>query len=156
MNIELDLQVAFEGEELPTSEDFLLWLRTALTGRLDEAELSIRLVDLDESQALNFQYRGKDKPTNVLSFPFEMPPGIPEGELSHLLGDLVICVPVVEQEAIEQNKSVLHHWAHLTIHGTLHLLGYDHIVESEAEIMEQLERDLLANLAIPDPYQGIE
>lgn len=103
----------------------------------------------EESQSLNSQYRGKDKPTNVLSFPFEVPDGI---ELD-LLGDLIICADVVEKEAQEQDKPLLHHWAHMVIHGTLHLLGYDHISDDEAEEMEALEIKLLAHLSIPDPYQ---
>ena len=113
------------------------------------AEITIRLVDSDESQQLNNQYRGKDKPTNVLSFPFEVPTGI---ELD-LLGDLVICAPVIAAEAIEQNKSENAHWAHMVIHGCLHLLGYDHINDQEAEEMEALEIALLAKLNIADPYQ---
>ena len=127
-----------------------MWASTALQGRteFEEPELTIRLTDDEESQALNSEYRGKDKPTNVLSFPFEMPPGIP----LELLGDLIICVGVVEQEAKEQEKTTEAHWAHMVIHGCLHLLGYDHIKDDEAEEMEALERDLLASLGYPDPY----
>ncbi|KZZ01944.1 rRNA maturation RNase YbeY [Oleibacter sp. HI0075] len=135
---------------MPTEEQLTLWASTALEGRteFEEPELTIRLTDEEESQALNSEYRGKDKPTNVLSFPFEMPPGIP----LELLGDLVICVGVVEQEAKEQEKTTEAHWAHMVIHGCLHLLGYDHIKDDEAEEMEALERDLLASLGYPDPY----
>ncbi|TPD55526.1 MULTISPECIES: rRNA maturation RNase YbeY [unclassified Thalassolituus] len=153
MNLLLDVQLAESIEHLntlPTEEQLTLWASTALKGRTDfeEPELTIRLTDEEESQALNSEYRGKDKPTNVLSFPFEMPPGIP----LELLGDLIICVGVVEQEAQEQAKTTEAHWAHMVIHGCLHLLGYDHIKDDEAEEMEALERDLLASLGYPDPY----
>ena len=153
MNLLLDVQLAESIEHLntlPTEEQLTLWASTALKGRteFEEPELTIRLTDEEESQALNSEYRGKDKPTNVLSFPFEMPPGIP----LELLGDLVICVGVVEQEAQEQAKTTEAHWAHMVIHGCLHLLGYDHIKDDEAEEMEALERDLLASLGYPDPY----
>ena len=153
MNLLLDVQLAESIEHLntlPTEEQLTLWASTALHGRTDfeEPELTIRLTDEEESQALNSEYRGKDKPTNVLSFPFEMPPGIP----LELLGDLIICVGVVEQEAQEQAKTTEAHWAHMVIHGCLHLLGYDHIKDDEAEEMEALERDLLASLGYPDPY----
>ncbi len=153
MNLLLDVQLAESIEQLntlPTVEQLSLWASTALLGRteFEEPELTIRLTDEEESQALNSEYRGKDKPTNVLSFPFEMPPGIP----LELLGDLIICVGVVEREAQEQAKTTEAHWAHMVIHGCLHLLGYDHIKDDEAEEMEALERDLLASLGYPDPY----
>ncbi|TNC83722.1 MAG: rRNA maturation RNase YbeY [Thalassolituus sp.] len=153
MNLLLDVQLAESIEHLdtlPTEAQLTLWATTALQGRteFEEPELTIRLTDEEESQALNSEYRGKDKPTNVLSFPFEMPPGIP----LELLGDLIICVGVVEQEAKEQEKTTEAHWAHMVIHGCLHLLGYDHIKDDEAEEMEALERDLLASLCYPDPY----
>lgn len=148
MELFLDLQLACEADNLPTQADFERWCEQVLAERLDEAELTIRLVEPEESQTLNRDYRGKDKPTNVLSFPFEAPPGV---ELS-LLGDLVICAEVVAAEAAEQGKPLAHHWAHMVIHGLLHLLGYDHIDEQEAEQMEGLERAILAQLDIPDPY----
>ena len=113
-----------------------------------EPELTIRLVTPDESQQLNAEYRGKDKPTNVLSFPFEAPPQVP----IPLLGDLIVCVDVVEQEAAEQGKTTTAHWAHMIVHGCLHLLGYDHIKDDEAEIMEGLEREIMAQLGFSDPY----
>lgn len=114
-----------------------------------DKELTARFVDNHESQTLNREYRGKDKPTNVLSFPFECPP---EVELN-LVGDLVICVPVIASEAAAQRKTIGNHYAHMIIHGTLHLLGFDHIEEAEAQEMEQLEITLLAKLSIDDPYQ---
>jgi probable rRNA maturation factor len=110
--------------------------------------VSVRIVDTEEGQALNLQYRGRDYATNVLSFPVELPPGVN----LPLIGDLVICAPVVAREAAEQGKKPADHWAHLTIHGTLHLLGYDHIDEAEAETMEALETRVLAGLGIADPY----
>ncbi|MFI3246861.1 MAG: rRNA maturation RNase YbeY [Ferrimonas sp.] len=147
--ITLDLQVAVNATNLPTEAQLQQWCELALAG-LDEAELTIRITDAAESQQLNCDYRGKDKPTNVLSFPFEAPPGI---ELP-LLGDLVICAEVVEKEAQEQHKPLLDHWAHMVIHGCLHLIGYDHIDDADADEMETLETQLLAQLAIADPYQA--
>lgn len=146
--IALDIQRVIETAELPTDEQFQRWAESALGQYNKPFELTIRIVDNEESQMLNHQYRGKDKPTNVLSFPFEVPDGI---ELS-LLGDLVICVPVVASEAIEQQKSLEAHWAHMVIHGCLHLLGYDHISDDEAEEMESLEIDILSKLGFNNPY----
>ena len=144
----LDLQIATENEAgLPSEADFETWAQAALPDQ-GEFEMTIRLVDEAESHELNHEYRGKDKPTNVLSFPFEVPEGI---DLP-LLGDLVICRQVVEQEAEEQQKPLLHHWAHMVVHGVLHLRGYDHIKDDEAEEMEALETQILASLSIPDPY----
>ncbi|MDF0533850.1 rRNA maturation RNase YbeY [Shewanella yunxiaonensis] len=149
LELTLDLQVASESNQLPAEADFLRWATTALDGRLDEAEMTIRLVDEAESHQLNLDYRGKDKPTNVLSFPFEAPPGI---ELP-LIGDLVICAPVVENEAQEQHKPLEAHWAHMVVHGCLHLLGYDHIDDAEAEEMEAIETELIESLGFSDPYK---
>ncbi len=149
MAIELDLQLAVENQQgLPTEELFSLWLTKAITPFQDIAEVTVRVVDEKESQSLNSQYRDKDKPTNVLSFPFECPPGI---ELS-LLGDLVICQQVVEREAIEQGKPLFAHWAHMVVHGSLHLLGYDHIDDDEAEEMETLETEIMIEIGYNDPY----
>lgn len=147
--ITLDLQIACDEQELPTQADFELWLQTAVNDEKPNAEVTIRLVDISESQQLNFDYRGKDKPTNVLSFEFDAPPMI---ELD-LLGDLIICKQVIEAEAKEQGKPLLHHWAHMVIHGSLHLLGFDHIDEDQAQVMESLEKQLLAKLSIDDPYR---
>ena len=148
--IELDLQIASSATAFPSHADFLTWCGLALRQRTAPSELTIRLVDSAEGLELNSTWRGKDYPTNVLSFPAD----IPEGLLDiALLGDLVICVPVVEQEAAEQGKTLTAHWAHLVIHGCLHLLGYDHIDDAEAEEMEALERQLLAEIGHPDPYR---
>jgi probable rRNA maturation factor len=148
VTISLDLQQACKAENLPTTAQFQLWVDSALDNYQKDFELTIRLVDVQESQALNLQYREKDKPTNVLSFPFEVPEGI---ELD-LLGDLVICADIVAKEAKQQHKELHSHWAHMTIHGCLHLLGYDHIDDSEATEMEALETKLLKGLGISDPY----
>lgn len=149
IELALDLQIAIEGATLPSEENFELWVKTALRNTMTEAELTIRIVDEAESKQLNGDYRGKDKPTNVLSFPFEAPAEI---EIP-LLGDLVICAPVVELEAKQQNKSSQAHWAHMVVHGCLHLLGYDHIDDEEAEEMESLETQLIENLGYNNPYK---
>ncbi|MEQ3513078.1 rRNA maturation RNase YbeY [Pseudoalteromonas sp. SS15] len=149
MSVELDLQIACEFEDLPSHEQFELWADKALSAYREHAELTIRIADEAESQELNSQYRGKDKPTNVLSFPFDAPPGI---ELP-LVGDLIICPQVVKAESIEQEKSFHEHFAHMTIHGCLHLLGFDHINEQDAIEMEGIEKTLLAELGIDDPYR---
>ncbi|MEZ8086232.1 rRNA maturation RNase YbeY [Vibrio sp. 10N.286.52.C3] len=149
MSIELDLQIAVENEQgLPTEQDIQLWLDKTIPQFQENAELTVRIVDTQESHQLNHEYRGKDKPTNVLSFPFEAPPGI---ELD-LLGDLIICRQVVEKEAEEQSKPLLAHWAHMVVHGSLHLLGYDHIEDDEAEEMESLETEIMQSMGFEDPY----
>ena len=155
--IDVDVQIATQNKDLPSEAQFVLWAQAALSNFKDSAELSIRLVDIEESQSLNLEYRGKDKPTNVLSFPFEMPPELVGlEEVGDLIGDLVICADVVEEEATHQNKALVHHWAHMVVHGCLHLLGYDHINDEEADVMEDLERKILAALNISDPYLIID
>ena len=149
MNYSVDLQIETDSTGLPTLEQFESWVALALRGRRERGEICIRIVTPEESQTLNRDYRGKDKPTNVLSFPFETPPGIP----IELIGDLAICADVVFAEAADQGKKPLDHWAHMVIHGTLHLLGFDHINDEDAEQMEALERQLLARLGIADPYE---
>lgn len=144
-SIKLHVQIASVSDAIPTRSEFLRWIKAIL---LVPAELTIRLTDEQESAALNQKYRSKQGPTNVLSFPVE---NAPDAKCPYL-GDLVICAPLVAQEAQQQNKPVIHHWAHLTVHGVLHLLGYDHEQEQEAEIMEQLEVDVLNKLGFPDPY----
>lgn len=148
MSIILDLQLASSASDLPDVTQFQRWLQAAILPFQDEAEVTIRIVDEPESQQLNLQYRGKDKATNVLSFPFQCPPGI---ELP-LLGDLVICAGVVHAEAAEQNKPLAAHWAHMVVHGCLHLLGFDHINDADAEQMEAEEIQILQQLGISNPY----
>ncbi|VUD61627.1 Endoribonuclease YbeY [Thalassocella blandensis] len=153
----VDIQHACSAETLPSDEEIHSWALAALTAAQGEdsqsenasdKELSVRIVDAEEIQQLNRQYRDKDKPTNVLSFPCELPPGVDVP----LLGDLVICAQVVRDEAIAQQKLEMSHWAHMVVHGTLHLLGYDHIEDAEAEEMESLESKILHTLGFPEPY----
>jgi len=137
---------------VPAAVSFRRWAAAALSTRTAPVHLAIRLVDADEGRALNQTYRGRDYPTNVLSFPAERPPGLPVVEPFPLLGDLVLCAPVIAREAREQHKPLRAHYAHLTIHGVLHLIGWDHQNDAEAEAMEQREREILATLGIADPY----
>ena len=137
---------------VPSAVSFRKWVAAALDSRIREADLAIRIVGTKEGRALNHHYRGKDYATNVLSFPAELPEGLPEGVKMPLLGDLVICAPVVAREAKEQKKPLAAHYAHLTVHGVLHLLGWDHEDEKEPVCMEQLEREILAGMGIEDPY----
>jgi probable rRNA maturation factor len=148
----LDVQYALQGEGIPPASAFRVWTDAALADLGGDAELVIRVVDEAESRALNREYRGKDKPTNVLSFPFEAPQGVPAEEIGNYLGDLVICAPVVEREAGEQGKPLAAHWAHMVVHGILHLRGYDHQDEAQAREMEDREREILDGLGIADPY----
>ncbi|CAM3576310.1 Endoribonuclease YbeY [Vibrio aerogenes CECT 7868] len=149
MTFELDLQIAVENEEgLPSFENFSFWVTKSIAPFRPHGELTIRIVDPAESQQLNYQYRDKNKPTNVLSFPFEAPPEI---EID-LLGDLVICKAIVEQESKEQDKRQIAHWAHMVVHGCLHLLGYDHIQDDEAIEMESLETKIMQDMGFEDPY----
>lgn len=147
--LQLHLSYAVSRHGLPAVISFRQWVATTLQQqRKRTAELSIRVVDLEEGRELNRQYRGKDYATNVLSFPAELPPGI---QLP-LLGDLVICAPVVKREATEQGKILRDHYAHLTVHGLLHLLGHDHESETAAEHMEAIERNILTRFGIANPY----
>ncbi len=154
VRLDVGVSYALPRAGLPAAASFRKWVAAALAGRIREADLAIRLVDADEGQALNRHYRGKDYATNVLSFPAEVPEGLPKNVKFPLLGDLVICAPVVAREAAEQGKALKDHYAHLTVHGVLHLLGWDHEDDKEAEAMEQLEREILADLGIADPYAG--
>lgn len=152
MSYRIDVEVNSSSIKIPSVENIELWITAALhSDELNQAEVSVYIVDEAESEELNSQYRGKNKSTNVLSFPADIPDevGIP------LLGDLVVCAPVVEREAQEQGKSLEAHWAHMLIHGTLHLLGYDHINDDEADVMEALETRLITQLHFPAPYSEI-
>lgn len=154
VRLDVGVSYALPRTGLPAAASFRKWVAAALEGRIREADLAIRLVDADEGRSLNRHYRGKDYATNVLSFPAEVPEGLPKNVKFPLLGDLVICAPVVAREAAEQGKPLKDHYAHLTVHGVLHLLGWDHEDDKEAEAMEQLEREILAELDITDPYAG--
>ena len=147
----VDRQLATTGESLPQQADLEAWVAAVLARFPKETrhEVTIRFVDAEEGRALNHDYRGHDKTTNVLSFPFEGPPGM----ALPLLGDLVLCHPVVADEAREQTKRLQDHYAHLVVHGMLHLLGYDHIEDAEADEMETLECEILTQLSIADPYR---
>jgi probable rRNA maturation factor len=145
--IRIELQNASAVPNLPGAAQFSAWAEAAT--RRERAEIVIRVVDEAEGAELNSHYRGKAGPTNVLSFPFEAPPGI----ATDILGDLAICAPVVEREAREQGKPALAHWAHMVVHGVLHLQGYDHIEEDEAVLMESEEIAILAGLGFPNPYE---
>ena len=149
MDISIDIQSVSEDDDQPPPEQIKHWATAVISPRKTSAELSIRIVDEAEILALNSQYRNKHSSTNVLSFPADLPEAI---ELP-LLGDIVICAPIVAKEAIEQGKDHEAHWAHMIIHGTLHLLGYDHIEDDQAEVMEQLEIDILNTFNFPNPYQ---
>jgi probable rRNA maturation factor len=139
--ISFSTQFASTQTNLPTSKQLRKWAKAAL--RVD-TEVTIRIVDEQEGRILNSTYRGKDYATNVLTFPMT--------EVPHLIGDIVICAPVVEGEAKAQNKSLEAHYAHLVVHGILHLHGYDHETEAQAELMESLEISILAKLGYANPY----
>ena len=151
MNV-LDFQVVSESKRLPALDQFQYWVDAILKDETQDSEIVIRIVDEDEMIRFNEQYRKKKGPTNILSFPFESP----EGFDSNLLGDLLICAPVIENESRLQNKKLEHHWAHMIVHGVLHLLGYDHIDDKDdkdAEEMEALEIKILKTIKIKDPYE---
>lgn len=145
----IDVQYAVSADGIPGAESIRQWVEQALPAENAAAELTVRIVDEAEITALNRQYRGKDGPTNVLSFPYE---GIP-GMTSNLLGDVVVCAPVVAGESVAQDKPLEAHWAHMVIHGVLHLLGYDHHKEGDASRMEVTEIALLAGLGYANPYE---
>ncbi len=153
MKIELDIQRATTTVDTPGDDQFQLWVEAALVRKHNDSTLAIRIVDEQEGQQLNGQYRNKDYATNVLSFPADLPENLPAQIRESQLGDLVICASVVAREATQQHRSEADHWAHLTIHGVLHLLGYDHEAVDEANVMESLETEILAGLGVSDPYQ---
>ena len=145
---QIEIQHICKSKDQPDQEQIQRWVDAALDGFNQDTEIVVRIVDEQESAELNQQYRHKSGPTNILSFPVEIPEGI---ELN-LLGDLVVCAPVLEKEALEQHKTLTDHWAHIIVHGVLHLLGYDHIDEIQAELMENKEITILNTLSIKNPY----
>ncbi|SMF54750.1 probable rRNA maturation factor [Alteromonadaceae bacterium Bs31] len=158
LTLDLENASSLAEKELPTEQQITRWAQLCLHPErfnknvqkveISEPSLSIRIVDEEEIQQLNLQFRHKDKATNVLSFPCELPP---EVNLD-LLGDIVICAPVVAAEAKQQNKEIMAHWAHMVVHGCLHLVGYDHVEDADAAIMEALEISILNALDFPSPY----
>lgn len=149
MSLMINLQIAVSSEQIPDKNKFQLWADAAADAcACGNQELTIRVTDMNESAELNSRYRNRASATNVLSFPFEDPPGVD----TEILGDLVICAPLVQREADEQHKSVEAHWAHLLVHGVLHLCGYDHIDAVQAEEMEALETSILTGLGYSPPY----
>lgn len=152
MNLSIDIQKACASEDSPDEDSIKRWVSAAIRDERDECELSIRIVDELESADFNQRYRGKSGATNVLSFPFDAvtPEPLP------ILGDLVICAPVLVREACEQHKKITAHWAHIVIHGVLHLLGYDHIEDQDAEQMESLETEIMLVLDFPPPYRILD
>lgn len=155
MKADIDLQVAIDDHDgIPDLNTLSKWAVTALEtgGRHEDAELTVRIVAPDEIRTLNREYRLLDRPTNILSFPFECPP---EVKLP-LIGDLVICMEILKKEAVEQRKTLDEHFAHLIVHGCLHLIGYDHIESADAAVMEPLEIKALAALGYDNPYRDDE
>ena len=148
MTIILDIQSASTSEDAPDEQSIKRWVGAVIDSNQGDTELSVRIVDEPEGKLLNETYRGTSGATNVLSFPFEnqTPEALP------LIGDIVVCAPIVEREAQQQNKDLNAHWAHMIIHGVLHLLGYDHQNDSEAAVMEGLETEIMQKLGFPPPY----
>jgi len=155
MPVDFEVQRVSTSASIPDDERFRLWAETALAGKGDNFSFGIRVVDEDEAQRFNREYRHRDYATNILSFPSELPEDLPEEIRHSQLGDLLICAPVVTREALQQHRSELDHWAHLLVHGILHLLGYDHERAEDADVMESLETEILAKLGIGDPYQEV-
>ena len=147
-SVSVDLQVAWDRQRVPAAHTLRAWIGAALQGGRARTEVSVRVVGESEARDLNREYRGLDRATNVLAFPTDLPAGLG----IELLGDLVLCGPLVEKEAAEQDKDLEAHWAHLVVHGTLHLVGFDHQTEAEALEMETREVEILAELGYPDPY----
>jgi probable rRNA maturation factor len=148
MTLDVDVQFAVDGVDLPSETEIRKWAHAAWQGAEGRADVVVRISGEDESHRLNLEYRGMDKPTNVLSFPFDPVPEIG----FHHVGDVVICAPVVAREAREQGKPAAAHWAHMVVHGMLHLQGFDHVRTREAEEMEALETLILTQMGYPAPY----
>ncbi len=151
MSVEVDVQYAVMADGVPSVSDIETWIGAVVRGRRENVQLTVRIVDEEEGTELNERWRQARGPTNVLSFPSE---GL-EAIAPDLLGDVVICAPVVESEAREQGKSLTAHWTHMVIHGTLHLLGFDHVDEDHAREMELLEAQILKELGYSDPYESV-
>lgn len=148
------VQRAVKNIAIPSTAKFKRWAKEVLQDKMPNAEVTIRIVDKDEITTLNSTYRHKNKPTNVLSFPFELPDDIKLD--TPILGDIAICAEVIVEEAAEQHKPVETHWAHMVVHGILHLLGYDHVKDEDAEVMEAEEITIMAKLGFNNPYQITE
>ncbi len=153
MTVQVHVQYALPERDLPSSVDIKRWAVEALEGRRTAAQMTVRIVNDNEAALLNQTYRHRQGPTNVLSFPFVLPVQKPTAsDVEDYLGDVVICASVVAREAHEQHKELIAHWAHMVVHGSLHLLGYDHLADEQAQTMEALETTILARMGYPDPY----
>lgn len=151
MSIDIEVQYATESRSLPDTKKIKNWVKSSLNNEVKRAEITIRIVDEDEGARLNEKWRSVSGPTNVLSFPYNED----IKNLETVQGDVILCAPVIFREAKQQDKPVDAHWAHMVIHGTLHLQGYDHIQEDDANKMESLETDILNKLHFPDPYHSL-
>lgn len=149
--IELELQIASDAQTLPHPSQFKEWVSRTLANRYDDLELTIRIVDEEEMIHLNEAFRNKQGPTNVLAFPGEINPDFE----MHSLGDVIICAPIVQLESERAGINILEHWAHMVVHGTLHLLGYDHVIPKDAKVMESLETKIMTDLGYNAPYGDI-
>ena len=152
----IDVEIVSDDGTIPSIGEITDWVRRALDAvpqPPQDAELAVRVVDAEEMRSLNCEHRQKDAPTNVLSFSVGEIQGLPAAA-GNFLGDIVVCAPVVSREAAEQDKHLNDHWAHMLVHGTLHLLGYDHQIDSEAAKMEALEQRVLAQHGVPNPYRA--
>jgi len=155
VKVELDVQRVTTSNSVPDKRQFQCWVEAVPGTWAGRSALTIRIVDETEAKQINREYRNKDYATNVLSFSADLPEGLPKAFRQAQLGDLLICAPIVRREAKQQRRPEADHWAHLTIHGVLHLLGYDHELNDEALVMEALEVEILADLGISDPYRDI-
>ncbi|QLG89740.1 rRNA maturation RNase YbeY [Chitinibacter bivalviorum] len=152
MNNQIEIAIQNESAHSPIPRKSLLkkWVRAALSEQICDAQITLRFVDADEGRILNRDYRQKDYSTNVLTFTYDE--DLPQIDGMPLMGDLVFCGAVIEREALEQNKPLLAHYCHMVVHGTLHLQGFDHIEDTEAEAMESLETQIVMRLGYDDPY----
>jgi len=153
MPVEIQRELVFDG--IPDDAELTRFAELAIA-QPEAAEICLRIVDEAEGRALNLRWRGKDYATNVLSFAGRAPPGVPEGAVPELFGDIVLCAPVIAREAAAQRKPIAAHWAHLVIHGVLHLRGFDHIEAQGARRMEALECELLGSIGVANPYHVAE